>query len=249
MPYSQQGANLLDDVIDRMNAVPLAFVVHVGDITSGTGPCGNAWLEDRRKQFARFKAPFVLLPGDNEWTDCRRTGFDPIERLEKWRQLFCHSMAGLSLERQKGQYCENVRWVHDNVVFVGLNIPGGNNNLGHDPAEHGERMQAVFTWLDEAETLARRRDGLVVLMHANPFVARPIGPDGYAAVRDRLAKLGRARPGKVLLVHGDTHRFRDDEPLPGLRRTEVYGWPHIRWTKARIERGGKDMFEIEPAPQ
>lgn len=249
MPYSQSGANLLDAMIERMNAQPLAFVVHVGDITSGTGPCGDEWLEDRRRQFARFKPPFVLLPGDNEWTDCRRTGFDPLERLEKWRKLFCTDIPLLNFARQSGKYCENLRWEHDNFVFVGLNIPGSNNNLADDPAEHGERMQAVFAWLDEAEALLRdkgaRRDGLVVLMHANPFVKRPIGADGYAAVRERLRRLGQAMPGKVLLVHGDTHRFRDDEPLPGLRRVEVFGWPDIRWLRAKITHTD---FHIEQGP-
>jgi len=248
-PYSQSGANLLDDMIDRMNAERLAFVVHVGDITSGRGPCGDEWLEARQKQFARFKAPFVLLPGDNEWLDCRRTGFDPQERLAKWRQLFCFPVNGLSFQRQKGKYCENIRWEHDGFVFAGLNIPGGNNNLGGDPAEHGERMQAVLAWLDEAAALAGKRDGLVVLMHANPFQVRPFGADGYEEVRERLRRLGSAMPGKVLLVHGDTHRFRDDSPLSGLRRVEVYGWPHIRWAKARIERTGARLFEVELMPR
>ena len=249
VPYSQFQANLLDGMIERMNAEPLAFVAHVGDITSGTGPCGDAWLEARKAQFARIRHPFVLLPGDNEWTDCRRTGFDPMERLAKWRSLFCFPIEGLSLERQKGKYCENVRWVHDNVVFAGLNIPGGNNNLGDDPVEHGERMQAVYAWLDQAEALARKRDGLVVLMQANPFLKPRLGgANGFDGVLERLRRLGASMPGKVLLVHGDTHQYRDDEPLPGLRRVEVHGSPHIRWTKVRIERAGARLFEAEPAP-
>jgi hypothetical protein len=252
VPYSQSGVDALDGMIVEINAERLAFVVHVGDITSGTGPCGNEWLEARKKQFDRFKHPFVLLPGDNEWTDCRRTGFDPMERLAKWRSLFCVPVSGLSLERQKGKYCENVRWLYDNAVFVGLNIPGGNNNLSHDPLEHGERMQAVFAWLDEAEALVRsksgQRVGLVVMMHANPFQTRRIGADGYAAVRERLHRLGREMPGMVLLVHGDTHNFRDDEPLPGLRRIEVFGWPQIRWVKARIRPAGTPRFQLQAMP-
>jgi hypothetical protein len=52
-------------------------------------------------------------------------------------------------------------------------------------------------------------------------------------------------PGKVLLVHGDTHQYRDDEPLPGLRRVEVYGSPHIRWAKAHVERTGAKLFNVE----
>ena len=56
-------------------------------------------------------------------------------------------------------------------------------------------------------------------------------------------------PGKVLLVHGDTHRYRDDEPLPGLRRVEVYGSPSVRWARARIERAGAKLFNVELVPQ
>jgi hypothetical protein len=226
-----------------MNAEPLAFAVHVGDITSGQGPCDDEWLLARKQQFARLKAPFILLPGDNEWTDCHRSGFDPKERLEKWRQLFCLSPKDFPLERQKGKYCENVRWISENVVFVGLNIPGSNNNL-RDPLEHGERMQAVFAWLDQAAALARARDGLVVLMHANPFV-RNSGADGFRAVRERLRKLAAAMPGRVMLVHGDTHQFQDDAPMVGLRRIEVFGSPWVRWVRASLKPSAGKIFEIE----
>jgi hypothetical protein len=237
-------------MIDRINAQPLAFVVHVGDITSGTGPCGDEWLEARKRQFARIRHPFVLLPGDNEWTDCHRSGHVPAERLEKWRSLFCVPIRNFPVERQEGKYCENVRWVHDNVVFVGLNIPGGNNNLDDDPAEYDERMPAVFAWLDQAEALARGRDGLVVLMQANPFIEpRRGGANGFDGVLERLRRLAATAPGKVLLVHGDTHRFRDDEPIPGLRRVEVFGSPQLRWAKAHVERGGNRLFVVEPAPE
>lgn len=248
MPYSQPHANLFDGVIDRVNAERPVFVAHVGDITSGRGPCDDAWFEDRRRQFARIEAPFVLLPGDNDWTDCRRTGFDPMERLAKWRSLFCAPVPALALERQRGPYCEHVRWVAGNLVFVGLNVPGGNNNLDDDPVEHGERMAAALRWLDESAALARGRDGLVVLMQANPFLKPRLGgANGYDALLERLRRLAAARPGRVLLVNGDTHKFRDDEPLPGLRRTEVFGWPDMRWTRARWA-GGRFSFEAMPAP-
>jgi hypothetical protein len=46
-PYSQAQANLLDDLIEQLNREPLAFAVHVGDITSGQGPCSDAWLGAR----------------------------------------------------------------------------------------------------------------------------------------------------------------------------------------------------------
>jgi len=88
-PYSDNEVRRLDSLIDDLNAQPLAFVAHVGDITSGKGPCTDQWFGARRKQLARIRHPFILLPGDNDWTDCHRSGFDPMERLAKWRELFC----------------------------------------------------------------------------------------------------------------------------------------------------------------
>ncbi len=49
-------------------------------------------------------------------------------------------------------------------------------------------------------------------------------PDGYAALREKLASL----PRPLILVHGDTHLYQDDEPLPGLRRLEVPGSPQTQ---------------------
>jgi len=248
MPYSHAQANLLDELIDQMNREALAFVVHVGDITSGQGPCSDEWLEARQRQFRRVVHPFVLLPGDNEWTDCHRSGFDPIERLGKWRNLFCQPLAQLALVRQQGEYCENVRWEGDGTVFVGVNVPGSNNNLGRTPqmdAEHAQRMHAVFAWLGEALALARERKGLVVLMQANPFLEPREGADGLAALREWLRRAAAERPARVLLVHGDTHFYRNDSPLPGLRRIEVPGSPQLRWLRASaVPRG----FDVEPAP-
>jgi len=247
VPYSQAQANLFDDLIDRVNAEPLSFAVHIGDITSGSGPCGDEWLQARKRQFERFRIPFVLLPGDNDWTDCHRSGFDPLERLQRWRSLFCHPIPGLRLERQAGEFCEHVRWEIDGMVFAGVNVPGSNNNLGRIremDAEHARRMRAVFAWLDQAQARSRPDKGLVILMQANPFQRPRSGEDGFAALRERLAKLARAYPGKVLLIHGDTHTYRDDEPLPGLRRVEVPGSPQVRWLRASMLREG---LQIEPA--
>ena len=247
MPYSQAQANLLDGLIDQVNAEPVEFVVHVGDITSGQGPCTDEWLRERKRQFERFRAPFVLLAGDNDWTDCHRSGFDPLERLAKWRQLFCVGVALPGFRRQRGTHCENVRWESGGIVFVGLNVPGSNNNLGRTARmdrESTERMREVFAWLEEAEQQRTGEKMLFVLMQANPFL-RPRGSgDGFSALRARLAQLGRKYPGKIVLAHGDTHWHRDDAPLPGVRRIEVPGAPGIEWLRASFAQGA---LHAEPA--
>jgi len=223
-PYSEAEAERLDRLIDEMNAQPLAFVVHVGDIGSSALACSDEWLLQRKRQFERIRHPFVLLPGDNEWSDCK----NPLERLQRWRSLFC--VPTLKVEHQKGEYCEHMRWEAAGQVFVAPNVPGSNNNVRQ--AEHAARMKAVLAWLDEAAAIAEKREGLVILMQANPFVTFP--RDGYAQLRSRLELLSTRLPGRIVLIHGDTHVYRDDEPLPGLRRIEVWGSPIVAWKRVGI---------------
>jgi hypothetical protein len=231
----------LERLIDDLNANELAFVVHIGDITSGQGPCTDEWFEARKRQFARITHPFVLLPGDNDWTDCHRSGFDPLERLKHWRELFCFQEK-LTLERQRGEYCEHVRWQAGGILFVALNVQGSNNNLGRTAAmdkEYEARMKAVLAWIDDSERVLRGRklQKIVLLMQANPFNTPRKGPNGFESLLKRVDDLVAANPGKVILVNGDSHTYRDDEPLPGLRRIEPWGSPIVSWLRATISGG------------
>jgi len=276
-PYNNAEVRALDALIDDINAQDLAFVVHVGDITSGRGPCTDAWFEARQRQYQRLRHPLILLPGDNDWVDCHRSGFDPMERLDKMRRLF-HSgdesigQRTIRIERQSSnprfaEYREHVRWVAADVVFVGLNVQGSNNNLGRTSAmdeEHRRRMVAVLAWLDESMTLAaqRRLAGAVICIQGNPdFEARyrrraGVG-DGFEAFREAL-RAHALRFGKpILFVHGDTHWYQQDQPLndpstgkpiANFVRVEVPGSPQVRWLKAAISRERSGLFAITPAP-
>ena len=225
-PYNADEVQRLERLIDEMNAQPLAFVAHVGDIGSGAQACSDPWLLQRKTQFGRLRHSFVLLPGDNEWTDCRQ----PLARLASFRNAFCGPVPGLATEVQKGEFCEHRRWETAGWVFVALNVPGSNNNMRHP--EHAPRMKVVLQWLDQGAALAERREGLVVLMQANPFITFP--RDGYEPLRERLAALGERRPGRVVLIHGDTHVYRQDEPFPGVRRIEVWGSPIVSWLRISL---------------
>ena len=120
-----------------------------------------------------------------------------------------------------------MRWQAGGWTFVALNVPGRNNNVRHP--EHGPRMREVLAWLDEAAVLAANGKGLVVMMQANPFTTAP--RDGFRSLRERLHELGARHPRRIVLIHGDTHLYRDDEPLPGVRRVEVWGSPFVDWTR------------------
>jgi hypothetical protein len=232
VPYSQAEAEKLDAVIDRMNAQALAFVVHVGDIGTSTAAqaCGDAWLEARQRQFARIRHPFVLLPGDNEWTDCARHGLNPQARLAAWRRLFCVEATALALERQPG-HCENVRWNARGMAFIGLNVPGGGK-----PALGDARMAATLEWLDEGLALAEESGAgrIFVFLHADPRFERVGTDDAYARLRAVLATHAAWLKGRLVLVHGDTHVYREDEPRPGLRRIEVWGSPFVAWKRVQL---------------
>jgi hypothetical protein len=125
--------------------------------------CSDAVFQNRLDLFDEFDAPFVFVPGDNEWTDCHRAhngSYDPLERLDRLRAMFFQTDQSLgrrtlTLDRQSadplyGKFRENVRWVVGNVVFLGLHVVGSNNNLGRTPsadAEYVERNAADLDWL------------------------------------------------------------------------------------------------------
>lgn len=236
-PYNATEEAELELVIDDINREDLDFLVHVGDIKRGSGSrCSDELFEQRKTVFQRIRHPFVLIPGDNEWTDCYRAsagGYDPLERLAALRRIFHAGERSLgartmALERQSsdprfGEYRENVRWIFGNILFAGINVPGSNNNLGRTSAmdaEHSRRMAANFAWLDAAFQIAAEKKlaAVVILTQANPgldwlgkaLVGRP---DGYTELRAALAAHAQRSGRPVLFVHGDTHYYRVDHPL------------------------------------
>jgi len=229
-PYTAGEVRRLELLIDDMNREErLDFVVHVGDIGAGRTGCTDAWLESRKQQFARLKWKAVVIPGDNEWVDCQ----DQRGRLAAWRKYFC--APALAVEAQAGEYCEHMRWEASGLLFVTLNVQGSNNNVAN-LAEYTARMRAVYSWMDESAAIAQRRGlTMVFFMQADPFIVLP--HDGFAELRERLARLGARLPGKVFLVHGDSHVYHDDEPIPGVRRLEVWGSPFVSWVKAGLDAG------------
>jgi len=271
-PYTAAEVPALDAMIEEMNLEDLAFVIHVGDITGGQGPCTDEWLAARKRQFEKFRHPFVIVPGDNEWVDCHRSGFDPLERLGKFRELFESgdtSLANrsLKLERQSGrygEYREHLRWIAADVLFVGINVQGSNNNLGLTPAmdaEHRARMAAVFAWLEDSVRLAERHRlaGMLIFAQGDPDFEGKMqrkGSDGFADFRSALRDLALKLRKPVLFVNGDTHLYKLDQPiadpatgrpLQNFTRVVVFGSPQTRWIRAGIAPSSPQLFQVSPA--
>ena len=227
VPYTAGEVQRLEALIDDINKERLDFVIHVGDI--GGNACDDETLAARKQQFGRIRHPFILVPGDNEWVDCPNS----LERLEAWRKYFC--AAPIPVEHQPGEYCEHMRWSAGGFLFTTLNVQGTNNNA-RNRAEHWNRMAAVLAWLEDSAMRAQREHlGLVVVMQGDPFIVVP--RDGYAELREKLVRLGERLPGRLLLVHGDSHTYHDDEPLQGVRRLEVWGSPIVSWIRGEVDAG------------
>jgi hypothetical protein len=272
-PYFAFEEVRLEELIVQMNREPLAFVLHVGDIKSGLDRCDDALYRRRKATFERIAHPFILLPGDNDWADCHRAsngGFDPRERLAFFRQLFYSggaAAAKLQVERQReaagGQaYPENARWLHAGVLFVTLHVTGSRNNFGRDaPAdqEYRDRSTANRAWLRAAFESAARGSAraVVVAIHANPrFEARPgsRARRGYDDFVRQLEEEAAAFGAPVLIVHGDTHRYRYDprlvldggRQLANVARLETFGSPTAGWLKVEFDPAATPPFRVQP---
>lgn len=252
MPYVKNGdAPKIQALIDDINASNVAFTVFDGDIKDGSSRCDDVQYTNAVDRFNSFKKPMVYVPGDNEWTDCHRTnngGFNNLERLNHIRQVMFSNPDSfgrkkMKLEHQGGEYIENTRWTRGNVVFVGLNAPGSNNNkvssdaecknksarsledCAADNVEYLARSAANIEFVKESFQKAKDSNarGLVIAMQADPsfdlpetetFNERTLpGFDGFTEFLKVLEEETNNFPGEVVLVHGDVHFYKIDKPL------------------------------------
>lgn len=280
-PYSLRERERLPELIAEMDSEALAFVVHDGDIKSGGSVCSDEVLHDILGVFQASKTPLVYVPGDNEWTDCHRKSngaYDPLERLAKLRELFfvgetALGQRSLPLERQSrnpafSSYRENVRWEAGDALFVGLNLPGSENNYhgathnGGPVPEFVERSAANRAWLAQAFAQARAKKlaGIMIVIQANPeleaFSAGRTRP-GYREFLMQLRAETQAFAGRVVLVHGDTHWHRIDQPMldatgkelvSNFTRVETFGSPFFGWIKATVDATDPQVFRFSPRP-
>jgi len=194
--YSKRNQEEFDRMIAVMNRENLAFVVHVGDFEADprpynrnpdriSMPCTDESFARVLASFQRSAHPFVLTPGDNDWTDChllKARKVDPLERLAKLREMFFPEGRSLgqrtmpvdSQAKDQGfaKYRENLTWTTNGVVFATLHTVGSNDNLGRTPemdAEHAGRKAANLAWMKKAFAAARAPEvrGLVLLTQAN----------------------------------------------------------------------------------
>jgi hypothetical protein len=157
-----------------------------------------------------------------------------------------------------GLFRENVRWVHGRVVFAGLNVPGDRNNFG--TPEFGPRNEANLAWIKDAFALARAGNlrAVMLMMQANPHFdlgATNRLRQGFNEMLKVIEEETVAFKSPVVLVHGDSHYFRIDQPLISSRtrrrvenftRVETFGNPDVHWIRASVDWRDPNVFRFHP---
>lgn len=264
----------VEALMETINAARPAFSIFLGDIKSGSESCADPIVLDRTAAwFGRIAGALIYTPGDNDWTDCwqdRAGAFDPQERLHRLRERFLsapHSLgrAPILLTRQPDTgpahrlYAENARWERNGILFATVHVPGSDNNRPQEPdgetppgaaLEYPARNLANLAWIAEAFALAERagHHALVIALHSDLYYRDRCGRgtvEGHLDTRRALAE-GALRFGRpVLLLHGDSHFFLLDRPVPdvpNLTRLMVPGEQDIRAVLVTADPAAADPF-------
>lgn len=255
MPYEKAGDKpKIPALLASINASDIQFSLYDGDIKDGSSKCTDDVYTDALAMFGTMRKPVVYIPGDNEWTDCHRLnngGYDNLERLAHVRKVMYPSLSSLGqttmpLEHQGKpgeKFVENIRFTQGGIVFVGVNVPGSNNNkvldakdcsnksartpaqCEADNAEYAERDAANIAWVREAFAAARQASaaGVMIVFQGDPGFDLPeteefdeSGMPTVSGYRNFIASIvaeTEQYAGQVVLVHGDTHFFKVDKPL------------------------------------
>jgi hypothetical protein len=293
MPYGAAGRAEYPRLLADMNRARPAFALFDGDLKAGgDGACTDALYTQSRDWFNSLRFPVVVVPGDNDWTDCwgrygpGTGGYDPEERLAFERASFYPDDRTLGarpmrVERESAEagyedYVENARWIAGPVLYVALNFQGSNDNLPHagvdgetrsdaeiarQKAEHDARQAANIHWLQESFDKAKHvgAKGVVVVWQSDPNFGNEekLQPQQYDGLVDTTAELRRqvlAFPGKTLLVHGDSHYFKVDQPLTydngqvveRFTRVETFGAANTHWVSLTVDPHDPQLFTLRP---
>jgi len=255
-------------LIGSINRLQPAFSIHIGDFKSGSTRCSNEEFQTQLQHFALFASALVYTPGDNEWTDCHRANngaYDPVERLALLRTMFFPAGQSLgqsplavqsqaALDPTHAKFVENLRWQHQGVLFATLHIVGSNNNFevrdARAVAEFMERDRANVAWIQDAFAHAQQSGAkaLVFAMQADVFESKSLWEDfpphsGFrTSIAETLLPLAAAARIPVLLIHGDSHVFRFDQPfslnktpITNLTRLEVPGANDMRAVQVSVD--------------
>ncbi|VVE22820.1 hypothetical protein PAQ31011_03248 [Pandoraea aquatica] len=292
-PFNSTEVPVTRSVLASIGDTPAAFVVHAGNLKSVSESCRDDLVTQRLSLLASSPKPMIYVPGANDWADCERAtdgSYNPVERLDFLRDHAFDDDALLGpgpvgyaqfdLTRQSDmarfrQYHENVRWFYRGVVFVGVNLPGNNNNYrsaGGRNGEYEDRVIATRVWLQHALVYAQQKGalGMVVIAQADPEFesvrsgglggifsdrAGRRGVDGYKDFRTQLQRLAARFKGPILLIdsgktmrHSQPLRDAHGAPVKTFTQLSTFGSPtNNRWVRVHVDPRTSQLFRFESA--
>ncbi len=213
IPYSGRE-ELFEGQVDTHNRKsPSELFFHVGDIKSQTDACPEFYYAQTFDILSGLAVPSFIVPGDNEWNDCA----DPDAAWALWEAYFTdfeQNFCGAPPAEAQAVRHENFAFVHEGVLFVGLNLVGGRV---HDRAEWDRRLQEDADWV-ELQFAAKQSEvrAAVVLAHAERSGSRDLFFDQFDASASAFGK-------PVLFVHGNSHdwAFTTNWGAPNVSRISI----------------------------
>ena len=202
VPYAPQEDVLLPKQIANLPA-DAEFVVHVGDIKTGSTACDEAVYNKVFGMLAQTRPPVFIVPGDNEWNDCT----NPASAWKLWEKYFMRFDRRWShqfrvfrqLERE-----ENFSFVKNGVLFLGLNIVGGRV---HDAEEWKRRHADNLDWARRnLRRFGEKVSSVIIFGHAKPN-------QNHNDFFNAFAKDAAQFKKPMLYLHGDGHRWIHDRPF------------------------------------
>jgi hypothetical protein len=197
-------------------------------------PGDNEWADcHKAKQFASG-APLAELRGVREL-------FFPIAGSTLGKSDKTVTSQAWSSVASDRQFVENVMWHESLITFATINVPGGSNddsevsapwtgvyaNASAQNQERTDRQAANLRWLDATFDAATRKKSkaLVIMLQADmwdPEKATILS--NYSPLVQKLAARTLAFQKPVLVLNGDSHVYKVDQPYLSNGATGPYGF-------------------------
>ena len=196
---------------------PSLFMLHVGDIKAGSQPCDEQIYKKVSGYLKKLTVSIFLVPGDNEWNDCD----DPKQAWAYWTQYFLRFDKNwdhqLEVIQQK-QRPENVAFVTNNVLMIGINLVGGRI---HDQGEWDSMMDDDIQWIKDQFKLNKSNVYAAVIFEQANL------KDKQSKFSERFFPVCKKFEKPVLFLHGDGHKWLHDKE-----------WKEKNITRVQVDQGG-----------
>ncbi|MFC1549670.1 hypothetical protein ACFL46_00065 [Candidatus Neomarinimicrobiota bacterium] len=219
---AEEKAILTEQIVKHNEMSQAKFMIHVGDIKSGSEPCIEQIYQSVAMQLKALDVPTFIVPGDNEWNDCE----DPDEAWKFWADTFLNFERNWNYPWKVIHHTtqkENLAFVYQNVLFIGINLVGG---LIHSQSEWDEKIAYNLDWI---KYCFDKRDVKLAVIFAQ---ASP--DEKHASFIQEFREMAKLFGKKILFIHGDGHEW-----------LHMDGWLEPNIVRIQVAKGGiADPLEV-----